>query len=128
MCLVYTSFSAERKVTPQGELDRFGKLMKLQGDTDTSTSDGTAAEPGYTTSSSSAATAMQVDMMDEDPDAGTALSGWKRTRSLLPFLYLSLNLPNVPLFKETQDRTMIPQVSLFDLLQKFDGETEEVAD
>jgi len=42
-----------------------------------------------------------------------------------PFLYLSLNLPAAPLFKDAMDRTMIPQVPLFDLLAKFDGSTAE---
>ena len=41
------------------------------------------------------------------------------------FLYLSLSLPPVPLFKETQDKSLIPQVSLFELLAKFDGSREE---
>jgi len=42
-----------------------------------------------------------------------------------PFLYLSLSLPATPLFKEG-DRSMIPQIALFDLLKKFDGQSEEV--
>lgn len=42
-----------------------------------------------------------------------------------PFYYLSLDLPAAPLFKDSMDRNIIPQVPLFDLLSKFDGETEE---
>ncbi|KMS94079.1 hypothetical protein BVRB_025010, partial [Beta vulgaris subsp. vulgaris] len=42
----------------------------------------------------------------------------------VPFLYLSLDLPESPLFKDTDsDREIIPQVPLFVLLQKFDGVT-----
>ncbi|XXQ33735.1 USP domain-containing protein [Plasmodiophora brassicae] len=42
----------------------------------------------------------------------------------IPFLYLSLDLPPVPLFKDREsDREVIPQVPLFILLQKFDGST-----
>jgi U4/U6.U5 tri-snRNP-associated protein 2 len=42
------------------------------------------------------------------------------------FLYLSLDLPAAPLFKDGQDRIAIPQIPLFDLLAKFDGITPEV--
>jgi len=41
------------------------------------------------------------------------------------FIYLSLDLPRSPLFKDNQDTNFIPQVPLFDLLQKFDGVTTE---
>ncbi|GAB5363681.1 hypothetical protein AAMO2058_000904900 [Amorphochlora amoebiformis] len=41
------------------------------------------------------------------------------------FIYLSLELPTSPLFKDNQDTDFIPQVPLFDLLKKFDGVTTE---
>mmetsp|Transcript_16242 Transcript_16242/g.22689 ORF Transcript_16242/g.22689 Transcript_16242/m.22689 type:complete len:615 (+) Transcript_16242:156-2000(+) len=41
------------------------------------------------------------------------------------FIYLSLELPRSPLFKDNQDTNFIPQVPLFDLLAKFDGVTSE---
>ncbi|CDJ58164.1 ubiquitin carboxyl-terminal hydrolase, putative [Eimeria maxima] len=41
-----------------------------------------------------------------------------------PFLYLTLDLPAAPIFKDSLDRNMIPTVPIFDLLQKFDGETD----
>lgn len=41
-----------------------------------------------------------------------------------PFLYLTLDLPSAPIFKDSLDRNMIPTVPIFDLLQKFDGETD----
>ena len=41
--------------------------------------------------------------------------------------FLSLNLPHNPLFKDAVDGgSIIPQVPLFSLLQKFDGRTPEV--
>lgn len=40
-----------------------------------------------------------------------------------PFLFLTLDIPAAPLFKDALERNMIPQVPLFVLLQKFDGET-----
>eukprot|EP00823_Brevimastigomonas_motovehiculus_P008746 TRINITY_DN813_c1_g2_i2.p1 TRINITY_DN813_c1_g2~~TRINITY_DN813_c1_g2_i2.p1 ORF type:complete len:867 (-),score=249.41 TRINITY_DN813_c1_g2_i2:1468-4068(-) len=44
----------------------------------------------------------------------------------IPFLSLSFSLPTAPLFKDSQDRTLIPQIPLFNLLNKFDGVHEEV--
>ncbi|OEH79031.1 ubiquitin carboxyl-terminal [Cyclospora cayetanensis] len=41
-----------------------------------------------------------------------------------PFLYLTLDLPSAPIFKDSLERNMIPTVPIFDLLQKFDGETD----
>ncbi|CEL97950.1 unnamed protein product [Vitrella brassicaformis CCMP3155] len=43
--------------------------------------------------------------------------------SKTPFLYLTLEVPPSPIFKDSLDRNMIPTVPIFDLLQKFDGET-----
>ena len=42
-----------------------------------------------------------------------------------PFLFLSLDLPQAPLYKDAQNHLVIPQVSLFSLLEKFDGETSQ---
>jgi len=43
----------------------------------------------------------------------------------LPFLYLSIELPPPPLFKEDGEKNIIPQIPLFTVLQKFDGQTEQ---
>jgi len=48
------------------------------------------------------------------------------TVSKKPFLFLSLTLPPAPLFKDDSDRAFIPQVPLFDLLKRFDGDTAEI--
>lgn len=42
------------------------------------------------------------------------------------FLYLSLELPISPLFKDANNESMIPQVPLFVLLERFNGENPEV--
>ncbi|GAW83377.1 U4/U6.U5 tri-snRNP-associated protein 2 [Plasmodium gonderi] len=42
----------------------------------------------------------------------------------IPFRTLSLKLPNPPIFKSTTESNIIPQVSIFELLTKFNGETE----
>src|SRR5690606_26279029 len=36
---------------------------------------------------------------------------------------LSLDIPQAPLFKDEYERNIIPQVPLFSILSKFDGET-----
>ncbi|TMW60496.1 hypothetical protein Poli38472_000538 [Pythium oligandrum] len=38
-----------------------------------------------------------------------------------PFLMLSLDLPSTPLFKDSQGGNIIPQVPLFTVLEKYDG-------
>jgi len=41
----------------------------------------------------------------------------------VPFLYLTVDVPPAPLFKDALERNIIPQVPLFALLNKFDGTT-----
>ena len=45
----------------------------------------------------------------------------------LPFLYLTVDVPSAPLFKDALERNIIPQVPLVALLTKFDGSTEQVS-
>ncbi|KAJ9689900.1 hypothetical protein PVL29_012527 [Vitis rotundifolia] len=40
----------------------------------------------------------------------------------MPFLMLGLDLPPPPLFKDVMEKNIIPQVPLFNILKKFDGE------
>ena len=42
----------------------------------------------------------------------------------MPFFMLSLDLPAAPLFQDAMEKNTIPQVPLFQILRKFDGETE----
>ncbi|XP_076062038.1 ubiquitin specific protease 39 [Oratosquilla oratoria] len=42
-----------------------------------------------------------------------------------PFLYLTCDLPQPPLFKDEKKENIIPQINLFVLLGKFDGKTEK---
>ncbi|KAJ1450549.1 hypothetical protein M885DRAFT_532212 [Pelagophyceae sp. CCMP2097] len=48
-------------------------------------------------------------------------SGWERTEQTLPFLYLTLDVPPTPLFKDSQGGNIIPQIPLFDVLTKYNG-------
>jgi len=43
----------------------------------------------------------------------------------IPFLFLSVDIPPRPLFKEEQDKNIIPQVPLFTLLNKYNGVDEQ---
>eukprot|EP00124_Ichthyophonus_hoferi_P003310 Ihof_evm3s281 gene=Ihof_evmTU3s281 len=42
-----------------------------------------------------------------------------------PFMFLTLDVPPPPLFKDAEGANVIPQVSLFTLLNKFDSRTEQ---
>lgn len=43
---------------------------------------------------------------------------------VVPFLNLALDVPPPPLFKDETEKNIIPQIPIFDLLTKFDGEHE----
>jgi U4/U6.U5 tri-snRNP-associated protein 2 len=43
------------------------------------------------------------------------------TKHTTSFFYLSLDLPNTPLFKDSQEKINIPQISILELLTKFSG-------
>lgn len=45
-----------------------------------------------------------------------------------PFLALTLDLPPPPLFQDELEANIIPQVSLQDLLSKYDGKTIQDSD
>uniref|UniRef100_A0A1I7XMK7 Ubiquitin carboxyl-terminal hydrolase 39 n=1 Tax=Heterorhabditis bacteriophora TaxID=37862 RepID=A0A1I7XMK7_HETBA len=53
------------------------------------------------------------------------LDEYKETAKELPFLYLTLDLPPAPLYRDEQMQNIIPQVPLQALLQKFNGTTEK---
>ncbi|EPB74731.1 hypothetical protein ANCCEY_06156 [Ancylostoma ceylanicum] len=50
---------------------------------------------------------------------------WSESAKELPFLYLALDLPPAPLYRDEQMQNIIPQVPLTALLQKFNGTTEK---
>ncbi|KAF6143596.1 hypothetical protein GIB67_012395 [Kingdonia uniflora] len=57
-----------------------------------------------------------------DGDGGTERSNVFRETSRMKFLMLGLDLPPPPLFKDVMEKNIIPQVPLFNILKKFDGE------
>lgn len=50
---------------------------------------------------------------------------YKETVEISPFLYLTLDLPPQPLFKDEMRENIIPQVPLFTILSKFNGINEK---
>ncbi|XP_017185725.1 uncharacterized protein [Malus domestica] len=60
---------------------------------------------------------------DQNTGAATANNGIVKETYKMPFLMLGLDLPPPPLFKDVMEKNIIPQVPLFNILKKFDGET-----
>ncbi|XP_058080338.1 uncharacterized protein LOC131228591 isoform X2 [Magnolia sinica] len=56
-------------------------------------------------------------------EGGTERSHVVTETSRMPFLMLGLDLPPPPLFKDQMEKNIIPQVPLFNILKKFDGES-----
>ncbi|EXB41569.1 U4/U6.U5 tri-snRNP-associated protein 2 [Morus notabilis] len=56
-------------------------------------------------------------------DGGAENNGIITESSNMPFLMLGLDLPPPPLFQDVMEKNIIPQVPLFNILKKFDGET-----
>ncbi|RHZ21986.1 hypothetical protein DYB28_003291, partial [Aphanomyces astaci] len=56
------------------------------------------------------------------PGAATHDGDASAVPTAVPFLYLTLDLPPTPLFKDSQGGNVIPQVPLFTVLEKFDGD------
>lgn len=50
---------------------------------------------------------------------------FRETVSESPFLYLTLDLPSAPLYKDELEQNIIPQVPLFSILGKFNGVSEK---
>mmetsp|Transcript_3605 Transcript_3605/g.10831 ORF Transcript_3605/g.10831 Transcript_3605/m.10831 type:complete len:520 (-) Transcript_3605:194-1753(-) len=56
-------------------------------------------------------------------DASSGIRVSRKTKRV-PFFFLSLEVPPLPLFKDSSDRKLLPQVPLHNLLQKFNGQRE----
>ncbi|XP_057960732.1 uncharacterized protein LOC131152847 [Malania oleifera] len=56
-------------------------------------------------------------------DGGSEHDSIVMETSRMPFLMLGLDLPPPPLFKDVMEKNIIPQVPLFNILKKFDGES-----
>ncbi|XP_041485760.1 U4/U6.U5 tri-snRNP-associated protein 2-like [Lytechinus variegatus] len=68
---------------------------------------------------------LPADISDEERTKLLKTEEYKETEQDQPFLFLSLDIPPAPLFKDELEQNIIPQVPLATLLAKFDGQTEK---
>ncbi|CCE66204.1 hypothetical protein TPHA_0P00460 [Tetrapisispora phaffii CBS 4417] len=66
----------------------------------------------------------QVLVTSEKSVANSKESKIKKT--IMPFSLLSLDLPDVPVFKDGMDTNALPQIKLSEMLMKFNGITEHI--
>ncbi|KAL2932265.1 U4/U6.U5 tri-snRNP-associated protein 2 [Bienertia sinuspersici] len=59
----------------------------------------------------------------DDQNGGSENPNVVKETFKMPFLMLGLDLPPPPLFQDVMEKNIIPQVPLFNILKKFDGET-----
>lgn len=80
-------------------------------------------------------TTRAVSEEQRDPDAAAGGGGTTTTIAVIhdevtvrrvPFYYLSLDLPPMPLFKDGDGESFLPQVPIMTLLHKYDGRTEQL--
>lgn len=64
------------------------------------------------------------DPAEKKPDRSKGENIENVTTQIVPFLLLSLDIPPPPLFVDEMEKNIIPQVPIFNLLAKFDGDTE----
>ncbi|CAN0023950.1 unnamed protein product [Ectocarpus sp. 12 AP-2014] len=58
----------------------------------------------------------------EDELVGFDEADWDKKKAEVPFLHLTLDIPATPLFKDSQGGNIIPQIPLFKVLDKYNGE------
>uniref|UniRef100_A0A4W3I8I8 ubiquitinyl hydrolase 1 n=1 Tax=Callorhinchus milii TaxID=7868 RepID=A0A4W3I8I8_CALMI len=64
-------------------------------------------------------------MTPEEKEQLLETEEFKETMTESTFLYLTLDLPTAPLYKDEKEQLIIPQVPLFNILAKFNGITEK---
>ena len=62
----------------------------------------------------------------EEKEALLVTEEYQEQISESTFLFLTLDLPTAPLYKDEKEQLIIPQVPLFNILAKFNGGTEKV--
>lgn len=65
------------------------------------------------------------ELPEEEKEKLSVLPEYRETVQTSPFLYLTLDIPPAPLYKDDLEHNIIPQVPLFNLLAKFNGTTEK---
>ncbi|XP_041066354.1 U4/U6.U5 tri-snRNP-associated protein 2 isoform X1 [Carcharodon carcharias] len=65
------------------------------------------------------------DLTPEEKEQLLEMEEFKESMTESTFLYLTLDLPTAPLYKDEKEQLIIPQVPLFNILAKFNGITEK---
>uniref|UniRef100_A0A6Q2Y357 Ubiquitin carboxyl-terminal hydrolase 39 n=1 Tax=Esox lucius TaxID=8010 RepID=A0A6Q2Y357_ESOLU len=65
------------------------------------------------------------DLPPEEKEALLLKEEYQEVMSESTFLFLTLDLPTAPLYKDEKEQLIIPQVPLFNILAKFNGNTEK---
>uniref|UniRef100_H3DEI4 Ubiquitin carboxyl-terminal hydrolase 39 n=1 Tax=Tetraodon nigroviridis TaxID=99883 RepID=H3DEI4_TETNG len=65
------------------------------------------------------------DLLPEEKEALLVTEEYQEQMSESTFLFLTLDLPTAPLYKDEKEQLIIPQVPLFNILAKFNGNTEK---
>uniref|UniRef100_A0A8C7Z601 Ubiquitin carboxyl-terminal hydrolase 39 n=1 Tax=Oryzias sinensis TaxID=183150 RepID=A0A8C7Z601_9TELE len=65
------------------------------------------------------------DLPPEEKEALLVTEEYQEQMSESTFLFLTLDLPTAPLYKDEKEQLIIPQVPLFNILGKFNGNTEK---
>ncbi|XP_071952068.1 ubiquitin carboxyl-terminal hydrolase 39-like isoform X1 [Antedon mediterranea] len=68
---------------------------------------------------------LPVDITEKDKEECLKKEEYKETSIESPFLYLMLDIPRAPLFRDELEQNIIPQIPLATLMAKFDGTTEK---
>ena len=68
-------------------------------------------------------TLADLERRQQSGSAGVEAESGEWETIVVPFLFLGIDLPPVPLFKDSQGGNVIPQVPFFTVMNKYDGET-----
>jgi U4/U6.U5 tri-snRNP-associated protein 2 len=63
----------------------------------------------------------RLEKLERSGENETESNGWEETTQEVPFTYLSLDIPPIPLFRDSEGSQTIPQLPLFQIFSKFDG-------
>ncbi|XP_055335233.1 U4/U6.U5 tri-snRNP-associated protein 2-like [Paramacrobiotus metropolitanus] len=66
-----------------------------------------------------------LEMTAEEKSAASLLPEYQETVQQTPYLMLTCDLPPVPLFPDEKSESIIPQIPLYTLMQKFNGVQEK---
>ncbi|CAF5062290.1 unnamed protein product, partial [Rotaria magnacalcarata] len=66
-----------------------------------------------------------IDLSEDEKRKLLAIEEYREYDEETPYLFLSVDLPPPPLFRDEFKESIIPQVPLFQILTKFDGQTAQ---